>query len=130
MTIFAQLSDRAYNVRAAPYTLNGNIPAGKVVQIKVTLTRDSWPDIGEAIMTVSLIAPDGVASSFDIMGGDLLFRGNLVPASSMTWNAANSSAGQGTLASGQYTLSVQLNFAALQAASVAQISTALTVEWF
>lgn len=125
MAVFLSRASQQYAARVNPYTVNATIPQGVTVnRVKVTLTRENWPEgpVGEC----TLAFPDGSASSFAFSGGDIPIKGGggVLAASSCTFE-------RGSFVDGEYVVSpfptgaYTLSFKALQT-----VRTAVTVERF
>lgn len=127
MAVFLSRASQQYAARVNPYVVNATIPQNVTVnRVKVTLTRENWPDgpIGQ----VTLTFPDGSTSGFTFDGGDLPVKGGggILGASSCEFSRGYLDEQTGEMVevpfpSGQYSLS----FKVLQTAR-----TAVTVERF
>lgn len=117
MAVFLSRASQQYAARVNPYVVNATIPAGVVVNsVKVTLTRESWPE--GPVGTVLLTFPDGSASGFGFDGGDIPVKGGggVLAASSCEFSREGN-----PFPTGQYSLQFKV---------LRTVRTAVTVERF
>lgn len=121
MTVILNRPSQAYNARPnRPYELDATMPAGFVVHaIKVSLTRESWPE-GPCLEAV-LTFPDGSTAGFSASGGTVLKRDGTILAVTDCQFERFSNGVRVPFPSGNYNLSFRL---------LQPLSTALTIERF
>lgn len=118
MAIVFQRASRSYSARTAPYTVSGTINSGITVnKLKVSLTRESWPE--GPLADIVLTFPDNNTAGFSVAGGVVLDRqGNVLLESSLTIEKFGENGLPVPFPTGSYTLDFYLHQNATSAVKI------------